>query len=51
MLRPAMQTPAQKAHTENPININALHDIGFDVHNKTISFCVKTAAGGIVDHR
>jgi hypothetical protein len=26
--------------------MNALHYIGFDVHKKTISFCVKTAAGG-----
>ena len=25
------------------------HYIGFDVHNKTISFCVKTAAGEIVE--
>src|SRR5260370_8606200 len=47
MLRPAMQTPAQKAHTENPMN--ALHYIGFDVHKKTISFCVKTSAGEIVE--
>src|SRR6202166_826704 len=47
MLRPAMQTPTQKAHLENPMN--ALHYIGFDVHKKTISFCVKTAAGEIVE--
>src|ERR1035441_4409323 len=47
MLRPAMQTPAQKAHLENPMN--SLHYIGFDVHKKSISFCVKTAAGEIVE--
>ena len=43
MLRPAVETPAQKAHQENPMNNP--HYIGFDVHKKTISFCVKTAAG------
>jgi transposase len=42
-----MQTPAQKAHQENPMN--ALHYIGFDVHKKTITFCIKTAAGEIVE--
>lgn len=47
MLRPARKAPAQKAHQENPMN--ALHYIGFDVHKKTISFCVKTAAGEIVE--
>jgi transposase len=47
MLRLAMQTPAQKAHQENPMN--SLHYIGFDVHKKAISFCVKTAAGEIVE--
>jgi transposase len=29
--------------------MNTLHYIGFDVHKKTISFCVKTAAGEIVE--
>ena len=29
--------------------MNAPHYIGFDVHKKTISFCVKTAAGEIVE--
>ena len=47
MLRPAKKAPAQKAHSENPMN--TLHYIGFDVHKKTISFCVKTAAGEIVE--
>jgi transposase len=47
MLRPAKKAPAQNAHPENPMN--ALHYIGFDVHKKSISFCVKTAAGEIVE--
>jgi len=47
MLRPATKAPTQKAHQENPMN--NLHYIGFDVHKKTISFCVKTAAGEIVE--
>ncbi len=29
--------------------MNNLHYIGFDVHKKAISFCVKTAAGEIVE--
>ncbi len=29
--------------------MNALHYIGFDVHKKTIRFCVKTAAGEIAE--
>ena len=29
--------------------MDALHYIGFDVHKKSISFCVKTAAGEIVE--
>ena len=29
--------------------MNALHYTGFDVHKKTISYCVKTAAGQIVE--
>ena len=29
--------------------MTALHYIGFDVHKKTISYCVKTAAGEIVE--
>ena len=32
---------------ENPMNIN--HYIGFDVHKKSISYCVKTADGTIVE--
>jgi len=47
MLRLARKAPAQKAHSENPMN--SLHYIGFDVHKKAISFCVKTAAGEIVE--
>jgi transposase len=29
--------------------MNALHYIGFDIHKKAIRFCVKTAAGEIVE--
>ena len=29
--------------------MTAIHYIGFDVHKKTTSFCVKTAAGEIVE--
>ena len=29
--------------------MNIKHYIGFDVHKKTISFCVKTAAGEILE--
>ena len=29
--------------------MNSLRYIGFDVHKKSISFCVKTAAGEIVE--
>src|ERR1700690_135029 len=47
MLRRAKKAPAQKAHLENLMNTP--HYIGFDVHKKTISFCVKTAAGEIVE--
>ena len=47
MLRLARKAPAQTAHSENPMN--SLHYIGFDVHKKAISFCVKTAAGEIVE--
>ncbi len=47
MLRPATKAPTQKARQENPMN--NIHYIGFDVHKKTISFCVKTAAGEIVE--
>src|ERR1700693_4151034 len=49
MLRPAKKAPAQKAHQENPMN--NVHYVGFDVHEKTISFCIKTAAGEIVEER
>src|SRR5450755_658169 len=47
MLRPARKVPAQKAHSENPMTTP--HYIGFDVHKKTISFCVKTAAGEVLE--
>jgi hypothetical protein len=38
--------PTQKSRL-NPMN--AIHYVGFGVHKKTISFCVKTAAGQIVE--
>ena len=47
MPRPVREAPAQKTHSENPMN--ELHYIGFDVHKKTISYCVKTAAGEILE--
>ena len=47
MPRPAQKAPAQKTHSENPMN--NIHFIGFDVHKKSISYCVKTAAGEIVE--
>jgi transposase len=31
---------------ENPMNV--VHYIGFDVHKKSISYCIKTVAGEIV---
>ncbi len=47
MPRPARKAPAQKTHSENPMNER--HYIGFDVHKKTISYCIKTAAGDLVE--
>src|ERR1700693_891510 len=49
MLRPAKKAPGQKAHQENPMN--NLHYVGFAGHAKTNSFCIKTAAGEIVEER
>jgi transposase len=45
MSRPALQSRLKNLNQENPMNIN--HYIGFDVHKKTISYCVKTADGRI----
>jgi hypothetical protein len=47
MLRRAKKASAQKAHQENPMTTP--HYIGFDVHKKTISYCVKTASDKIVE--
>jgi len=41
------QSVGSESHSENPMT--TLHYIGFDVHKKSISFCVKTAAGEIVE--
>jgi hypothetical protein len=45
MSRPALQSRLKHLNQENPMSIN--HYIGFDVHKKTISYCVKTADGRI----
>jgi hypothetical protein len=39
--------PLINLEQENPMNVN--HYIGFDVHKKSVSYCVKTAGGRIVD--
>ena len=39
--------PAQKPQTGEPHELN--HYIGFDVHKKTINYCVKMADGQIVE--
>jgi transposase len=47
MLRSAVSSSRLKnLNQENPMNV--IHYIGLDVHKKTISYCVKTAAGEIV---
>ncbi|MGH9632571.1 MAG: hypothetical protein ACRD7E_30055 [Bryobacteraceae bacterium] len=28
--------------------MNTLHYVGFDVHKKSVSYCIKTAAGAVV---
>jgi hypothetical protein len=39
--------PAQKAQTGEPINVKQY--IGFDIHKTSISYCVKSADGTILD--
>ncbi|HWZ46138.1 MAG TPA: hypothetical protein VNW97_21885 [Candidatus Saccharimonadales bacterium] len=39
--------PTRKPHTGEPHD--CIHYIGFDVHKKSVSFCVKTAEGEIVE--
>lgn len=47
MPRPAKKRRLRILPLENPMNIT--HYIGFDVHKKHISFCVKAANGDIVE--
>src|ERR1039458_8054971 len=47
MPRPALNSRLRNLKQENPMNVN--HYIGFDVHKKSISYCVKTADGQIVE--
>src|ERR1022692_347922 len=47
MLRPVFANQLRNLNQENPMNIH--HYIGFDVHKKSISYCVKTADGKIVE--
>jgi transposase len=45
MPRPAFASRLRNLNQENPMTIK--HYIGFDVHKKTISYCVKAADGNI----
>ena len=47
MLRPVFANRLRHHIRENQMNIK--HYIGFDVHKKSISYCVKTADGKIVE--
>jgi len=47
MPRPVFANWLRNLKRENPMNIK--HYIGFDVHKKSISYCVKTADGQIVE--
>src|ERR1700724_2999266 len=47
MLRPAFASRLRNLNQENPMNIN--HYIGFDVHKKSVSYCVKAADGKIIE--
>src|ERR1039457_810093 len=47
MPRPASAGRLRNLKQENPMNVN--HYIGFDVHKKTVSYCVKIADGTIVE--
>jgi transposase len=47
MLRPAVSSSwLRNLKQENPMNV--IHYIGLDVHKKTISYCIKTADGRMV---
>jgi transposase len=45
--KPAHHSRLGNLKQENPMNVN--HYIGFDVHKKTISYCVKAADGTILE--
>src|ERR1039457_5824170 len=45
--RPAHHSRLRNFRQENPMNVN--HYIGFDVHKKSISYCVKAADGTILE--
>jgi transposase len=47
MPRTAAHSRLRKLKQENPMNVN--HYIGFDVHKKSVSYCVKIADGQIVE--
>jgi transposase len=47
MPRPALDSRLRNLNQENPVTAN--HYIGFDVHKKSVSYCVKTADGRIVE--
>src|SRR3974377_1268047 len=48
MPRPAIDSRLRDFRQENP-TMNVKHYIGFDVHKKSISYCVKVADGTIVE--
>src|SRR5215469_6317130 len=47
MPRPPLQRRLRNHRQENPMSVT--HYIGFDVHKKSVSYCVKNAAGKIVE--
>src|ERR1700687_2986343 len=47
MPRQVLANRLRNLNQENPMNIN--HDIGLDVHKKSISYCVKAADGQILE--
>jgi transposase len=47
MPRPAFASRLRNLNQENPMNIS--HYIGFDVHKKSVSYCVKAADGKIIE--
>ena len=47
MPRPALQSRLRNLKQENPMNVT--HYIGFDVHKKSVSYCVKAGDGRIVE--